>query len=224
MVKRWLKLWKRIGCRDEPLPYLVELQTLYSQPQRAHHNLAHIQHCLDQFETVRGMFQDPNAVEAANWYHDSIYDSRARNNEEKSGVLAESRIETICKDYGGSHITDNGLALGVIVDVMIRATKHTGVVTNDHDVELLLDIDLAILGQPPAVFDEYERNIRQEYKWVELPIYCRERVKILRQLAQPRVYRTSIFRQKYETEAQANIERSIKRLEDQLRQTTKPEQ
>jgi len=47
----------------------------------------------------------------------------------------------------------------------IGATKHH-TVAEDLDTRLLIDIDLAILGQAAPLFDAYERHIRQEYAWM----------------------------------------------------------
>jgi predicted metal-dependent HD superfamily phosphohydrolase len=46
------------------------------------------------------------------------------------------------------------------------ATQHHVIHEDDNDAKLLLDIDLAILGQDSARFNEYEQQIKQEYAWV----------------------------------------------------------
>src|SRR6185503_9065126 len=75
---------------------------------------------------------------------------------------------------------------------------------------LLLDIDLSILGQPETRFDEYERQIREEYSWVPGIIFKPKRAAILRGfLDRSRIYNTEMFEAKYERAARSNIERSL---------------
>jgi predicted metal-dependent HD superfamily phosphohydrolase len=47
---------------------------------------------------------------------------------------------------------------------LILATRHD-VSPPGGDAALLVDVDLAILGSPAERFDEYERQVRQEYSW-----------------------------------------------------------
>jgi len=55
---------------------------------------------------------------------------------------------------------------------------------NTHvDAPLLVDVDLSILGQPKARFDEYERQIRAEYGWVPEKIFGTKRAEILQRFA-----------------------------------------
>jgi len=83
----------------------------------------------------------------------------------------------------------------------------------DSDPKLFADIDLSILGQAAAAFDEYERQVRVEYSWVPEPAFCAGRSAILRSfLERPSIYGTDFFREKYEAAARRNLSRSIARL------------
>jgi predicted metal-dependent HD superfamily phosphohydrolase len=95
---------------------------------------------------------------------------------------------------------------------LILATRHL-TLSDDPDTQLLCDIDLSILGREPAVFDEFERRIRQEYDWVPEPIYRTSRSEILAGFLRRRfIYQTGVFRDQYEAQARANLERLIKKL------------
>ena len=73
--------------------------------------------------------------------------------------------------------------------------------------------DLAILGSAPARFDEYERQIRQEYSWVDEAVFRSVRGKILQEfLARPSIYSTMGFRDRLENSARENLNRSIAAL------------
>jgi len=76
-----------------------------------------------------------------------------------------------------------------------------------------VDVDLSILGAAPERFDQYERQVREEYAWVPDFLSRRERKAILKEfLARPRIFRSVHFRDRYEQQARSNIERSLGRL------------
>jgi predicted metal-dependent HD superfamily phosphohydrolase len=95
----------------------------------------------------------------------------------------------------------------------VLETRH-GTTPHEADAALLCDIDLSILGRSPKVFDQFERQIRQEYAVVPEPIYRTGRSDILRRfLSRPTIYQTAWFRQRYENRARANLERLLTTLE-----------
>jgi len=98
------------------------------------------------------------------------------------------------------------------VHSLVMATRHKEV-PRGTDAELLVDVDLSILGAAPERFDESERQVREEYAWVPEFVFRRERKAILKKiLARPRVFSTARFRDRYEQQARSNIERSLERL------------
>ncbi|MBI2482412.1 MAG: hypothetical protein HYV76_02540 [Candidatus Vogelbacteria bacterium] len=102
--------------------------------------------------------------------------------------------------------------LGQSVANFITATKHTSAPTNP-DVQLLVDVDLSILGQSEDKFDEYERQVRKEYEWVAENAFVAGRSAILKSfLDRPTIYSTQFFRNKYEAQTRRNIARSLARL------------
>ncbi|TIU16813.1 MAG: hypothetical protein E5W49_21400, partial [Mesorhizobium sp.] len=58
---------------DEPLKH--ELSALYRAEGRHYHSLAHIEAMLALAGHYHASLHDPEAVEAAIWFHDAIYDS-----------------------------------------------------------------------------------------------------------------------------------------------------
>jgi predicted metal-dependent HD superfamily phosphohydrolase len=77
----------------------------------------------------------------------------------------------------------------------------------------LADADLTILGQPENTFDAYDRQIRMEYYWVSEAGYNVGRGAVLRRfLEREAVFRTEVFRNRYETQARANLLRALRRL------------
>ncbi|WP_214429302.1 hypothetical protein, partial [Escherichia coli] len=60
-------------------------------------------------------FSDPEAVEAAIWFHDAIYDSRAKDNEAQSAVLAAEKLDG----------RTNAQRIGRIVAMIEATATHT---------------------------------------------------------------------------------------------------
>lgn len=91
-------------------------------------------------------------------------------------------------------------------------TKHNSP-ANDAQGQIILDVDLAILGQIPARFDEYERQVRIEYAWVAETEFRKGRATVLRTFLQRDwIYGVAVYRAKYEAQARQNLERSLKQL------------
>jgi predicted metal-dependent HD superfamily phosphohydrolase len=81
------------------------------------------------------------------------------------------------------------------------------------DENVLVDVDLWILGAAEERFEEYEGQVREEYGWVPGPIYRRKRRAILESfVSRPTIYSTGRFIERYERQARANLARSIARL------------
>ena len=179
---------------------------MYSEPHRCYHNLAHIEDCLGEFDRANQLATDPAAVELAVWFHDAIYDPRAADNEERSAELAMDWLRDV-------HASD---VLTGSVGRLVLATKSHDASLHD-DAPLLVDVDLSILGRPSEQFWEYERQIREEYAWVEKTVFAAKRAEILdRFLARERIYQTELFFQRMEAQARANLRASVQRLRDGL--------
>ncbi|WP_419696912.1 hypothetical protein ACN2CC_16785 [Mesorhizobium muleiense] len=190
---------------DEPLKR--ELSALYEAEGRHYHNLGHIEAMLALANDYKASLHDPTAVEAAIWFHDAIYDSRAKDNEARSAVLAEKKL-------AGRTDTQR---LGRITAMISATATHELLQFDDEnaarDAALFLDMDLAILGAPPDAFDAYEQAVRREYGWVEEPMWRAGRSAVLKSfLARPHIFHTEEFRQRFEAQARQNMARSLEAL------------
>ncbi len=202
LEQRWTAMCQRLGAQGGASGAYNDLVARYSEPHRAYHTLQHIGHCLDELEQARDLAVNPDAVELALWYHDAIYDTKAKDSEERSAALAVEMVRN-------ASLPDN---LGQSVTNLIMATKHAAT-PSDSDVQLLVDIDLSILGQAEEGFDEYERQVRKEYEWVSEDAFVAGRSAILKSfLERSDIYATQFFRDKYETQARRNIARSLAHL------------
>ena len=190
---------------DEPLKQ--ELSALYRAQDRHYHNLAHIEAMLALAGDYRGSLGDPEAVEAAIWFHDAIYDSKAKDNEAQSAALAEKRLAGRADPSRLNRIS------AMIVATATHQAPPFDDATSTRDASLFLDMDLSILGAAPDAFDAYERAVRREYAWVEEPMWRAGRSAVLKSfLARPHIFHTEEFRQRFEPQARENMTRSLAAL------------
>ena len=199
---RWTELWQKLGVEVAPPGLLDELIQAYSSTGRFYHTLAHIRDCLAIFDRTRSLAVHPEEVELAIWSHDAVYDTRREDNEQRSA------------EWAGQAIRQAGLGVSLLerVSGLILATRHDREVT-DPDAQLLVDVDLAILGASPDVFWEYEEKIRKEYAWVPESLYARRRMQILRGfLSRPHIYYHSHYQELLERNARINLPQAIAKL------------
>jgi predicted metal-dependent HD superfamily phosphohydrolase len=98
---------------------------------------------------------------------------------------------------------------GQRVPDLVMATRHDAV-PEGRDAELLIDIDLSILGAERARFDEYEEQVGREYAFVPLEIRLPRRREILQRfLDRDAIYATPRMHALLEVRARENLRRSI---------------
>jgi predicted metal-dependent HD superfamily phosphohydrolase len=205
---RWLQLCRTLSpassqSESETIKWFHRLQAAYHERHRHYHNGHHIAECLRNLDLAATLAHEPAAIEFALWFHDAIYDPHSATNEEDSAALAESCLRSIGANGG----------LIPKISTLILATKHHHVEPGT-DAALLVDIDLAILGQPPEAFALYEAQIRREFNWVPNETFATKRAEILlRFLARPRIYTSQLFFDRFEATARINLQQSIQQLD-----------
>ncbi len=167
--KRFSNLFINLGYQLDNLEVIFNLLIKkYSQKDRFYHNFKHIEDSLEIFDKFSYLAESPLELECAIWFHDIIYDTKIHNNEEESAKFISSILE---KGKVNSQIIDK-------VYKLIIATQHNiNLFSNDEN--LIVDIDLAILGKSEEIFNLYNKAIRKEYFWVPEDIYLKERKKVL---------------------------------------------
>lgn len=204
---RFQTLWQCLGSYDDSSVLFTQLLNAYLQPHRVYHTVSHLEACLQQLDLAQKEAERPAEVEVALWFHDAVYIPKAVDNEAQSSLWATQSMQ----QPGVSPV-----AIGRIA-TMITATKHDHA-PETRDCELLLDIDLSILGQTPEQFATYEHCIRSEYSWLPEQQYRTGRVNILKSLLQrSTIYYTPFFQERLETQARHNLEQSIAKLCGQRR-------
>ena len=177
---------------------------------RAYHNLQHVQECIRTFNLLAlksDDLLDPDLIKLALIFHDVICTAGADDNEERSANLADEWMKML-----GLSAFDRD-----IVTVAIEMTSHS-----KTDFELLLtsreralvyeisaivcDCDLSILAAPKERFEEYEREIREEYKNIPYNIFCDKRAIIMKRfLDRSRIYLTDEYYFAFEGKARKNL-------------------
>lgn len=198
--KHWMFLMSELGNPKGSEEVLKDLLSRYGEPHRAYHNLEHIVTMLDELEQLG----DVGTIEIrwAIWHHDSVYNPKAKDNEEQSATLSKNTAKKLgLPDTFGDRESD-----------LILSTKH-GKISPNHDNRILADLDLVIFGKSEKEFDAYEAAIQKEYEFVPRHDFCLDRSEILRSfLDRPSIYLTDYFRDKYKSAARKNLKRSIGQL------------
>ncbi|MBM3256071.1 MAG: HD domain-containing protein [Candidatus Moranbacteria bacterium] len=189
--------------RTEAKELFKKIAEEYQAETREYHNFEHIEKMLAFLQAYGQKIKDRIGVKLATYFHDIVYDTKAKDNEEQSA------------QYAQNYLTRLGISEDVVshVLVLIRATVKHEVIENDTDSAIFLDADLAILGSSEEIYDKYAARIRKEYSWVPDDQYRIGRKKVLQDfLNRPRIYFTEQAGKELEQQARANIEREIARL------------
>lgn len=201
--KRFRTLWARLtGSSDSVDRAFRRLRRAHRQIWRSYHDSAHVVAVLAELDTARDFLEDADAAEMAVWFHDAVYVPWRGDNEERSATLARR------------FLADTGIDPARLdrIEAHILATLHQAE-PDDPDSRLVVDADLGILGAPEARYDEYERQVRQEYIWVPRSKYRTARSGILQGfLDRDFIYSADVFRTRYEDAARVNLARAISRL------------
>lgn len=203
LARRWQALWPAQSDAAAG-DVFRDLVARYAEPHRAYHSLDHVADCLRWLDEARPLLARPVEAELALWFHDSVYDPRRADNEERSAQLAVNALPAL------------GLAEDAVRRVadLIRLTDHRAAGL-DGDGALVCDVDLAILGAEPAAFAAYDAAIRREYAWVPEEVFRRARGQVLAGfVARGRIYRTQFFQERLEEAARENLIKALRRYEE----------
>lgn len=187
---------------DLCITYWAEIEQYYSSKKRHYHNLTHLENLLNLLLACKSQIKDWDSILFALYYHDIIYNTFKKDNEERSALLAVKRLTAI-------HYAPGKCAL---CSQHILATKSHAVSKN-NDTNLFTDADLSILGAPTEIYVEYAKQIRKEYSLYPDFMYKPGRKKVLQYFLQmERIFKTDYFCQQYEVQAKQNISAELDTL------------
>lgn len=179
-----------------------EIEKKYSEKSRHYHNLRHLENMFEEIDAIKDQIENFDIISFSIFYHDVIYDSTSKVNEEKSAEFSKERLTSL------------GLNNEDIQKVFLQilATKSHKK-SDDEDTNFLLDADLSILGKDDEVYLEYTKQIRKEYSIYPDFLYKPGRKKVLEHFLQlESIFKTDYFKRKYEVQARRNIESEWRNL------------
>ena len=158
LAASWSQLCHGLGVSEARCDAVWrDIITAYGEPQRHYHGLSHIEAVVDQAAQRRGLFNDPDTALLALFFHDIVYDPARHDNEAQSAVALRDSLPEIDE-------ARLGRACGHILAT--QGHEHQ----EDDDTNLVLDIDMAILGAPWDAYRAYAEGVWREY----LPVYGAE--------------------------------------------------
>jgi predicted metal-dependent HD superfamily phosphohydrolase len=181
-----------------------ELEAAYAEPHRRYHDRRHIERCLAMLDAQPELTDGERRVLGwALWWHDAIYDPAAGDNEARSADMAKAGLRAL------------GASLHEREEVarLIRLTAGHEVEAGDRLGEILVSIDLSVLGAPATDYDEYARNVRAEYAHVPDDLWRIGWAQVLQRfLAAPVIFPDPDFRARLEATARENMARELASL------------
>ncbi|MFB6454517.1 hypothetical protein ACE38W_04530 [Chitinophaga sp. Hz27] len=200
----WRDLCEKYTADQELITVtFADLQKHYTAKGRYYHTLTHIRNMISSAITHEALIQDKDAFLFAIFFHDIIYKATAKDNEEKSAEKAVKFLKKI--EFWEDEIAQ--------VHDLILATKSHPMQNSHSDTDLMLDLDLEVLGAVPETYQEYSQNIRKEYAIFPDLLYKPGRKKVLLHfLDMPFIYRTELFRDKLEAAARENLNNELATL------------
>src|SRR3989344_7812000 len=210
LLERWLALWNRIGAVGDAKVAFEEVIRCYGEQHRRYHTLMHLDQCFREFDLVKHLLKDPDAVELTIWFHDIVYVTDVRS----IAVENEQRSARKAWRFITHHVDWDAHKQSRIHNYILATQTHTN--PPDSDCANFLDIDMSILGQPDLVFDAYEKGIRYEYKHVPWKKFAQIRkgfvAEWLEKANKNELFLTEFFNNKYNGQAKKNLERSLNKL------------
>ncbi len=186
---------------DKNIEIFTLLGSQYKENTRYYHNWTHIKTMIKGLYDYPEEINDILSIELAIWFHDAIYVPLRKDNESRSAKFFHEQLSPY-------------LPMERVRKVMnyIEATKNHSK-TTDKDLQVLLDLDLAILGQSPTVYQNYSKQVREEFGYVPNFLYKRGRKLVLKNfLDRPTIYQTTFFKEQLEKQARENIREELDSL------------
>ncbi|UTW61000.1 hypothetical protein KFE98_13345 [bacterium SCSIO 12741] len=172
----------------------MEIDAACGSSKRHYHNLSHLEQLMSQLQPIREQIHDWPTLLFTLFYHDLVYRTHRKDNEEQSALMAEKRMHS----------------LGVSFE-SIEKCKHQIRCTQSHepsdsDTNFFTDADLSILGSSLERYELYTQQIRKEYQLYPDLLYKPGRKKVLAHfLEMDRIYKTDYFYQKFEDRCRQNL-------------------
>jgi predicted metal-dependent HD superfamily phosphohydrolase len=184
----------------------TRLKRAHAQPHRVYHTFAHVQQCLETWDTIAidmtWTLRQLSAITLALLYHDAIYHPGRGDNESRSARWFGYRA----RELGAKEHDINS------VEELILATRtHRA---NSPMAAYVVDVDLSILAAAPAAYDQYCKQVRAEYREFDDEEFRTGRSEFLRgMLGRSKIYQSRFGLAQFEVRARTNLLNELKQLE-----------
>jgi len=128
-----------------------DIKSHYTSKDRNYHNLSHLYNMFLQLEDIKTEIEDLDSLKFAIWYHDIIYKSTNKDNEEQSANFVEKVLKLL-------HFDDSRVKK--IRKLILSTKKHKLLSVENNDNAYLLDLDLSILGTDWETYQLYTQSIK----------------------------------------------------------------
>jgi len=194
-----------IGTTPDAMAAFDDLVGRHREPHRRYHDVRHVSSVVRHVRwlTESEPVDDVDAVVAAAFFHDVVYDPATGDNEGRSAALAD----LVLSGLRWSQERRRRVA------ALVRATEYHEP-SDDQGVNVLNDADLAVLGSDPAAYQAYATAVRTEYGHVDDEGWRRGRAGVLGLLLDRQaLYSTETARRRWESRARANITAELATLQ-----------
>ena len=185
----------------------ADLLRRLGEPHRRYHTANHLVEVFWALEDLEraGEIRAREATVArlAGWFHDAVYDPDSPgDNEIRSAELATRDLRAL-----GCTTEDAETVRDLVLATQTHELAGEGIHAAFHDA------DLWILSAPPERYDEYTRQVREEYAAVPDDAFRSGRAAILGPfLARDTIYATDHARETWEDAARTNLAAELKAL------------
>jgi predicted metal-dependent HD superfamily phosphohydrolase len=196
--KRFSALVGKLGGNpDASASAFDALYAAWSAESRRYHDLNHLVDCMRELDAANAPAATADLAELALWYHDAIYEAGAPDCEERSARLLESDAADLALPR---------TVAGTAAD-LVRATAHgRAAARTDLAAQLVLDVDLSILGKDPLRFMDFDYGVEEEYAGIPTRAFRTGRARFLAtMLERDCLYLTDYFHARYEQRARLQI-------------------
>lgn len=178
VIERKLCEWTGLSAQEMGLDEALEG---YMAPKRHYHTLEHLCHLISEYDAYRTMMgstpQQDRVLALTILWHDAL-----------DGVDAEMRSAqkmAHCVHALSDHVIDD--VKHIIHDTAYGSKGSCDTNIRDELIQwsqLFQHLDLCILGVEADWYDQYERQVRQEYIHVDESVYSSKRFEVMRHLYQ----------------------------------------
>ena len=165
-----------IFVQDESiiLAQLLELLRSYNRPiVRVYHTMSHIEYMLKLLEdnNISKLTPNPDILKIGIFYHDYEY----------GADIYAPEAESIVKFLGITPILNlTSAEIRDICNMILCTATHSVLPWQSDNCRLLVDLDLAIFGDTPEMYDAYKNKIRKEYEMFNDQIFATRRLAVLK--------------------------------------------